>query len=120
MSDTEQVKQKNPKRVEAGKKSAEARRLKKMQQSVTEVTKPIVDSPTLEKETPIKINVHKTYLPACLAVICVAGLMLYAYKSKPVQKVDDEPANEPVNEDTETKEYDPFDFLKKKYFFINT
>ena len=114
MSETEQVKSedsqpikpevkpKNPKRVEAGKKGAEARRLKKMQQPVMEVTKPIVDCPT--KENPIKINVYKTYLPACLTMIGIAGLMLYVYKNKPVQKV-----SEVVETDAQS-EHDPFEF----------
>ena len=101
-----EVKPKNPKRVEAGKKGAEARRLKKMQQPVTKVTTPIVDCPTSEKpiENPIKINVYKTYLPACLTMIGIAGLMLYVYKNKPVQKV-----SEVVETDAQS-EHDPFEF----------
>ena len=98
-----EVKPKNPKRVEAGKKGAEARRLKKMQQPVTKVTTP---SPTSEKpiENPIKINVYKTYLPACLTMIGIAGLMLYVYKNKPVQKV-----SEVVETDAQS-EHDRFEF----------
>jgi hypothetical protein len=89
MSDTEQIKSedsqpeittkpevkiKNPKRVAAGKKGAEARKLKQMQQPVMEVTKP--ENTTREKpvENPIKINVYKIYLPACVVVIGIAAL----------------------------------------------
>ena len=91
-----EVKPKNPKRVEAGKKGAEARRLKKMQ--VMEVKKPESTTP---EENPIKINIYKTYLPACVVVIGIAAL--YMYRNKPVQQV-----NEAA--ETDTKQYDPFEF----------
>ena len=94
-----EVKPKNPKRIEAGKKGAEARRLKKMH--VMEVTKPESTAPV---ENPIKINVYKTYLPVCVVMIGIA--VLYMYKNKPVQQV--ERVNEAV--ETDTKQDDPFDF----------
>ena len=94
-----EVKPKNPKRIEAGKKGAEARRLKKMH--VMEVTKPESTAP---EEKPNKINVYKTYLPVCVVMIGIA--VLYMYKNKPVQQV--ERVNEAV--ETDTKQNDPFDF----------
>ena len=97
-----EVKPKNPKRVEAGKKGAEARRLKKMH--VMEVTKPESTAPEKPIETSSKINVYTTYLPACLTMIGIAGLMLYVYKNKPVQKV-----SEVVETDAQS-EHDPFEF----------
>ena len=109
MSETEQVKAedsqvkpKNPKRVEAGKKGVEARRLKKMQQPVTEITKPESTTPEKLVEKPIKINVYKT---ACVVILGIA--VLYMYRNKPVQQVN-EPVNEPI--ETDTKQYDPFEF----------
>ena len=117
MSETEQVKSedsqpikpevkpKNPKRVEAGKKGAEARRLKKMQQPVIEVTKPESTAPEKPVENQIKINVYKTYLPVCVVILGIA--VLYMYRNKPVQQVN-EPVNEPI--ETDTKQYDPFEF----------
>ena len=92
-----EVKPKNPKRIEAGKKGAEARRLKKMH--VMEITKPESTAPV---ENPIKINVYKTYLPVCVVMIGIA--VLYMYKNKPVQQV-----SEAVEVDC-SKEYDPFEF----------
>ena len=116
MSETEQVKSedsqseipieikpKNPKRVEAGKKGAEARRLKRMKQPVMEITKP--ESTTPEKLVEKPINVYKTYLPACVVILGIA--VLYMYRNKPVQQVN-EPINEPI--ETDTKQYDPFEF----------
>ena len=97
-SEDSQVKPKNPKRVEAGKKGAEARRLKKMQQPVTEITKPESTTPEKLVEKPIKINVYKT---ACVVILGIA--VLYMYRNKPVQQV-----NEPI--ETDTKQYDPFEF----------
>ena len=105
-----EVKLRNPKRVEAGKKGAEARRLKKMQQPVMEVTKPESTTPENPVENQIKINVYKTYLPACLVMIGIAAL--YMYKKKPVEQVERETVK------TETKQYDPLE-LKKNIFFMN-
>ena len=99
-----EVKPKNPKRVEAGKKGAEARRLKRMNQPVMEITKPESTTPEKLVEKPIKINVYKTYLPACIVMVGIA--VLYMYKNKPVQQV--ERVNEAV--ETDTKQDDPFDF----------
>lgn len=118
MSDTEQVKsetevkprQKNPKRVEAGKKGAEARRLKKAQQDtvqsspITEITK-TVEEPISEK--PVKINVYKNYLPIGLIVIAGLGLCMYNYK--PVSQVNKQ-VDKVVTQLEQQEEHDPFDF----------
>jgi hypothetical protein len=118
MSDTEQVKsetevkprQKNPKRVEAGKKGAEARRLKKAQQDtvqsspITEITK-TVEEPISEK--PVKINVYKNYLP--IGLIVIAGLGLCMYKYKPVSQVNKQ-VDKVVIQLEQQEEHDPFDF----------
>ena len=108
MSETERdsqpemtIKPKNPKRVEAGKKGAEARRLKKMH--VMEVTKPESTAPEKPIETSSKINVYTTYLPACIVMIGIA--VMYMYRNKPVQQV-----NEAVKTDTEQEQDDPFNF----------
>lgn len=109
MSDIEQVKTeepkiKNPKRVAAGKKGAEARKLKQMQ--VTEVTKP--ESTTPEKPEEKKMNTH--YLPACVVILGIAAL--YMYRNKPVQQVNEpvQNVNEPIETGSKQEQYDPFEF----------
>ena len=91
-TDTEvKNKPKNPKRVEAGKKGAEAKRLKKVEQQskpiITEITKNVEEHDT-DTNVPVKINVYKNYLPIGLMMIGIAGLGLYVYKNKPVKQVD--------------------------------
>jgi hypothetical protein len=81
---------KNPKRVEAGKKGAEARWLKKkMQQpSASEITKKqdiseqdnSEHTEKKEPEIPMIINVYKkNYIQSCFIIIGIVGLGLYIY-----------------------------------------
>ena len=78
-------KPKNPKRVAAGKKGAEARWKKKQQvdqapQEVPQVTK-VVREPQ-EIEPTLKVNVYKKYLPLC--VVLVFGIGIFMLYNKPV------------------------------------
>ena len=95
-------KPKNPKRVAAGKKGAEARRKKKQvdqaPQEVPQVTK-VVREPQ-EMEPTLKVNVYKNYLPLC-AVLGTGIFMLY---NKPV------PATQVIQPPQQTKPViDPFE-----------
>ena len=79
----EQQKVKNPKRVEAGKKGAAARKAKRLlqdanQDAANQITKITID----EEEPEIKINVYKNYIPPCLVLLGIAGLGLYTYNKK--------------------------------------
>ena len=94
MSDTE-VKTKNPKRVAAGKKGAEVRKMKaelrrkeadrmktenmelKSVQEPLQITK---DEPVHKSDNSQNINIYKNYMPLCIT-IGVVGLGLYMYKS---------------------------------------
>ena len=106
----EQQKQKNPKRVEAGKKGAEARRLKKeakLQEKAKlqeEAAKPVEDNPEpkvhpvlkVTKEQPLLSEQttsknYQDYIPIC-AVTLIIGFGLY-FMNKP--KVEPEPKIEP-------------------------
>lgn len=95
MSDSEVVKTKDPRRVAAGKKGAEARKrnaelrrketdtIKKENMELKSITKDDeVSSPNSQN-----INIYKNYIPLCIT-IGVVGLGLYMYKStsnKPIQ-----------------------------------
>ena len=108
----EQQKVKNPKRIEAGKKGAAARKAKRQdaqdaakqdvaKQDENEITKITIGEEEPEK---IKINVYKNYIPPCLVLLGIAGLGLYIYNKKSATQpvaVQPVPAVAPK---------DPFDF----------
>ena len=102
----EQQKVKNPKRIEAGKKGAAARKAKRLLQDVTnqnaanQITKITIGEEEPEK---IKINVYKNYIPPCLVLLGIAGLGLYIYSKKS--------ATQPVAvQPVHVAPKDPFDF----------
>ena len=117
MSDSEVVnetvketKTKDPRRVAAGKKGAEARKrnaelrrketdtIKKENMELKSITKD--DDVQTNKQSSQDVNVYKNYIPLCIAV-GVVGIGLYMYKSKQVAP----PA--PI---IQQKEIDPFEF----------
>lgn len=68
---------KNPKRVAAGKKGAEARR-KKALKTLQEPDLPVRVTKELPAHEPeIKVNVYKNYVPLCAALIMAVGIGLY-------------------------------------------
>ena len=88
----EQQKQKNPKRVEAGKKGAEARRLKKEAKLREEAAKPVEDNPEpsvhpvlkVTKEQPLLSEQttsknYQNYIPIC-AIVLIIG---FYFMNKP-------------------------------------
>lgn len=107
---SETVKTKDPRRVSAGKKGAEARKrnaelrrketetIKKENMELKSITRDDeVSSPNSQN-----INIYKNYIPLCITV-GVVGIGLYMYKSK--QVVPQQPA--PI---IQQKEIDPFEF----------
>lgn len=114
MSDTE-VKTKDPRRVSAGKKGAEARKrnaelrrketdtIKKENMELKSITKDDeVGSPNSQN-----INIYKNYIPLCITV-GVVGIGLYMYKSK--QVVPQQPMMQQPAPIIQQKEIDPFEF----------
>ena len=111
----ETVKTKDPRRVAAGKKGAEARKrnaelrrkeaeiIKKENIELKSITKDDDDVQT-NKESSQNINIYQNYIPLCITV-GVVGIGLYFYKSN---------SNKPIKTYTppvETKkEIDPFEF----------
>ena len=89
-TNNQDLKPKNPKRVAAGKKGAEARwkwmqaqqvpveqkEAPVEQETVTRVTKP------QETESTLKVNVYKNYIPLC--AVLVVGIGIYMSYNKPV------------------------------------
>ena len=122
MSDTEvnEVKTKNPKRVAAGKKGVEVRKMKaelrrkeadrmktenmelKSVQEPLQITK---DEPVHKSDNSQNINIYKNYMPLCIT-IGVVGLGLYMYKSNILGK---QPQVQTVQKQTK-KEIDIFEF----------
>ena len=124
---------KNPKRVAAGKKGAEARKLKAelrrkeadslktenvTLKSITIVddTPPVVVSQETSQEG---IKVYKNYIPLCILVAGVAGLGFYLFRPKSLigQPVNDikvvqlKQSIPPIQPKQEKQEkYDPFEF----------
>lgn len=121
MSDSDKAevkKQKNLKRVEAGRKGAEARKrnselrrketetIKKENMELKSITKD--DEEVKNPPNSQNINIYKNYIPICIT-IGVVGLGLYMYKSttnKPIQTYTP-PVEIHVQKE---KEIDPFEF----------
>ena len=117
MSDSEVVKTKDPRRVSAGKKGAEARKrnaelrrketdtIKKENMELKSITKDDeVGSPMQNSQN---INIYKNYIPLCITV-GVVGIGLYMYKSK--QVVPQQPMMQQPAPIIQQKEIDPFEF----------
>lgn len=102
----EKEKTKNPKRVAAGKKNAEARKMKaelkrKEMETIKKENTQTTGITKDDKEVQ-SVNIYKNYIPLCL--IGVVGLGLYMYKSKQVAPMIQQ---QPV---VQKKEIDPFEF----------
>ena len=110
----ETVKTKDPRRVAAGKKGAEARKrnaelrrketetIKKENMELKQITK---DDAEPKKDDVINQNIYKNYIPLCF-VITVFGIGLYVYKSSSTTKS----VIEKVVQPPQQKEFDPFEF----------
>ena len=101
-------KPKNPKRVAAGKKGAEARW--KRAQTPTEQKETPVEQETVTKvtrepqeiESTLKVNVYKNYIPLC--AVLVVGIGIFMLYNKPV------PATQVIQPPQQTKPViDPFE-----------
>ena len=109
MSDV--VKTKNPKRVAAGKKSAEKRKLKQDTSGDYNITKDDDDTsgasskPTTE--APIEVNVYKNYIPMVIVVGIVGLGGLYVVSRKNSVPVEKQAQTEPKVFRSSTP-YDPF------------
>ena len=106
---THALETKNPKRVSAGKKGAEAKKMKAelkrkemeaMKRENIQLKSITKDDDEVKEVQPV--NIYKNYIPLCL--IGVVGLGLYMYKSKQVAPVVQKPAP------TIRQEIDPFEF----------
>ena len=108
--DDEVIKTNNPKRVSAGKKGAEAKKMKAelKRKEMEAMKKENIQLKSITKDDDEvkevqRVNIYKNYIPLCL--IGVVGLGLYMYKSKQVAPVVQKPA--PT---IRQKEIDPFEF----------
>ena len=90
-TNNQDLKPKNPKRVAAGKKGAEARwKRMQAQQVPVEQKEDAVEQETVTKvtrepqetESTLKVNVYKNYIP--LSVVLVVGIGIYMSYNKPV------------------------------------
>ena len=95
--DDEVIKTKNPKRVSAGKKGAEAKKMKAelKRKEMEAMKKENIQLKSITKDDDEvkevqRVNIYKNYIPLCL--IGVFGLGLYMYKSKQVAPVVQKPA----------------------------
>ena len=112
------AKVKNPKRVAAGKKGIEAKKLKaelkrkeeellkKENMELKQITKDSDDDAKLKDSGEQKINVYKNYIPLCLSSIVVVGLGFYFYQKKNKSKI----VEPPKIVEHKKEEYDPFKF----------
>ena len=87
-TNNQDLKPKNPKRVAAGKKGAEAR-WKRMQAPAEQKEAPVeqetvtkVTREPQETESTLKVNVFKNYIPLC--AVLVVGIGIYMLYNKPV------------------------------------
>ena len=120
MSDSVTIVEKDPRRVAAGKKGVEVRKMKaelrrkeadrmktenmelKSVQEPLQITK---DEPVHKSDNSQNINIYKNYMPLCIT-IGVVGLGLYMYKSNILGK---QPQVQTVQKQTK-KEIDIFEF----------
>ena len=107
--DAEVIKTKNPKRVSAGKKGAEAKRLKAelKRKEMETMKKENIQLKSITKDDDEVSNIvkevqYKNYIPLCL-VVGVVGLGLYIVK---INKQDAPVVQSPARQ----KEIDPFEF----------
>ena len=127
---TDTKKGKNPKRVLAGKKAAEARKVKNEQKmkeiekiekeniklklsADTDKKRSITKDDSDDDEPATKINVYKNYLPLCLVGLIGIGVFAYASKQKPSNVYtppvgSTSPRVKPIA--SKKEEYDPFEF----------
>ena len=134
---TDTKKEKNPKRVLAGKKAAEARKVKNEQKrkeiekiekenmklklsvstansekkrSTRSITKDDSDDDDSHDSYVGKINVYKNYFPLCLVGLIGIGVFVYTSKQKqtPVYTSPTSPRVKPTV--SKTEEIDPFEF----------
>ena len=111
--DPKPKKEKNPKRVAAGKKGAEAR-WKRMQaqqvptgQQEAHVEQETVTRVTREPqatESTFKVNVYKNYIPLCAVLIFGIGIFMLYNKSVPATRV-----IQPPQQSTPKSDIDPFE-----------
>lgn len=108
---TQQVKQKNPKRVEAGKKGAAARKTKKAQEvEITKITKDTQEEPVATQHLEeVQITVYKNYIPLCAVVVGIVGLGLY-YKYRTAKQPVASHVAKHVSTAKQKEDYDPFIF----------
>ena len=113
--DPKPKKEKNPKRVAAGKKGAEARwkwmhaqqvptdqapqEVPQEQETVTRVTRE-----PQETESTFKVNVYKNYIPLCAVLIFGIGIFMLYNKSVPATQV-----IQPPQQSTPKSDIDPFE-----------
>ena len=90
-TNNQDLKPKNPKRIAAGKKGAEARwKRMQAQQVPAEQNEAPVEQETVTKvtrvpqetESTLKVNVYKNYIPLC--AVLVVGIGIYMSYNKPV------------------------------------
>ena len=106
---TETEKKKNLKRVEAGRKGAEAKKMKAelKRKEMEEMKKENIQLKSITKDdvepkSITKVDEHVNYIPL-LCLIGVVGLGLYMYKSNQVEPIVQQ-------KEVERKEINPFEF----------
>ena len=113
----EVIKTKNLKRVNAGKKGAEARKMKAelKRKEMDAMKKENIELKSITKDDnevstdKQNINIYKNYVPLCIVVIGVAGLGLYMYNKKDVVKQREVVQLEENKNVVQKKEIDPFE-----------
>jgi hypothetical protein len=106
---------KNPKRVSAGKKGAEAKKIKNelKRKEMDKIKKENMELKSITKDDePSKINVYKNYIPLCLVGIVGIGVYLYMHAPKQVKiKEDIKPKKKEIDRHKAGRndDFDPFE-----------
>ena len=110
--DPKPKKEKNSKRVAAGKKGAEARWKRMQAQQIPTDQAPqeapqeqeIITREPQTNESTLKVNVYKNYIPLCAVLIFGIGIFMLCNKSMPATQV-----TQPPQQSTPKSDIDPFE-----------